>query len=412
MATAAATTHLPRRRQRRRQRHVPRSWKRPPSPTPSPTIPIDPCGEAPALTLTARTLPGARLDVGWSGVGHDLPVSHDTSGSADLNCPDIDDCTIDGSDLAGRKLGAPAPLSAAGVSLCVVSSFREAVTGTYDACNGCFAVSAALSVRVFPPQDADMPCPTCEGDVTPNNDIRGGTCRGGTTPGAACDVGAISDLFGRTSKQCQPTGSSIGEIAVDLNPLTTAKVDVEASVDCVSEAFPPASCFCPGQVRPNPCEPDGVCPASGVCESGPIDSVCQGQRFRHCRSGTGTDDCEAQFPGAGSCVEQPRPCFPNRIARTGACGTETSDLVSIFCVPSIGTAAIDSMIGLPGPGAITLPVAQVRSIRDEPRYGENSKVRSSPARGGIGRARAPEFRSGGRGGAGCATRRTGLRWWR
>ena len=166
-----------------------------------------------------------------------------------------------------------------------------------------------------------------------------------------------------TSNDCLPAGNSIGDLDIDLSPLTTTAVAFEASVDCVSGAFPSGSCFCPGQMQPNACEPDGVCPASGVCEAGPIDSVCQGQPFRRCRSGSGTDDCDAQFPGAGSCVDQPRPCFGSRIARTGVCGTEQSELVSIFCVPAIAADAINTMVGLPGPAVIALPVAQVRAPR-------------------------------------------------
>jgi hypothetical protein len=37
--------------------------------------------------------------------------------------------------------------------------------------------------------------------------------------------------------------------------------------------------------------------------------------------------------------------------------------VSIFCIPATDAAAINMMVGLPGPGAITLPVRQVRTPR-------------------------------------------------
>lgn len=319
------------------------------TPTPTPTwtpwvhwIPDEPCGEGTALTLTIETLTGGRLDVGWTGSGHGAPAFQGTSATVDMNCPDTESCTLDGSDLAGRALGAPYPLSAAGVSVCVASVFREAVTGTYDACNGCFAMTAKLSARVFLPENADAPCPACVGDPTPNDGRKRGTCRGGATPGAACDVGGVGDVSGTTSHDCLPAGSPLAELAVDLDPLTTATVAAEASVDCLSDAFPPGTCFCRNQVRQNPCEPDGVCPPSGVCESGPLDRVC--------------DD-------AGSCVEQPRPCFGNHIARTGVCGTEQSELVALFCVPATGDGAIDSTLGLPGPGVVGLPVSQLRTLR-------------------------------------------------
>ena len=342
------------------------------TPTPRPTTTIDePCGEG-VLKLTVRSLPGSDLDVGWSGIWHNSLATHDNLVHACLICAD-DDCTIDGSGLVGRGFGAPLPLSAGGVSACVLTSFREAVTGIYRSGSGCAEVSVKLSSRVFLAPDADMPCPPCVGDPTPNDGVRDGTCRGGTTPGAACDVGGISDLFqnadgvgsdfGMLSNDCLPAGSSVGDLDIDVSPLTTGTVTVDASIDCRSGAFAPGSCFCPGQVQPNACEPDGVCPVTGVCELGPIDSVCLGQPFRRCRSGTGTEDCDARFPGAGGCVDQPRPCFGSQVARTGTCGTEQSSLVSFFCIPATGADAIDSMVGLPGPGAITLPVRHVRTPR-------------------------------------------------
>ncbi len=334
------------------------------TPTPRPTTTIDEaCGEG-VLTLTVRSLPGSDLDVGWRGIWHNSLATHDNLVSVCLTCiGDGDDCTIDGSNLVGRGFGAPLPLSAGGVSACVTTSFRDAVTGIYRSGTGCAEASVRLSSRVFLAEDADAPCPPCVGDPTPNDGARNGTCRGGTTPGTACDVGGISPDFGMLSNDCLPAGSSVGDLDIDVSPLTTGTITVDASIDCLSGAFPPSSCFCRGQVQPNACEPDGVCPASGVCELGPIDSVCLGQPFRRCRSGTGTEDCEARFPGAADCVDQPRPCFESQVSRTGTCGTDESSLVSIFCIPATDAAAINAMVGLPGPGAITLPVRQVRTLR-------------------------------------------------
>lgn len=69
------------------------------------------------------------------------------------------------------------------------------------------------------------------------------------------------------------------------------------------------------------------------------------------------------FPGAGTCVERPRPCFGDAIARTGQCGLATSVLVGLFCIPATRAPAINTTAGLPGPGALMLPVATVRSAR-------------------------------------------------
>ncbi len=337
-----------------------------PTATPHPT----PTADGPLL-ITIRSLPGSDLDAGWSGIWHNSVATQDTVVTANLSCGG-DECTIDGTHLVGQAFGGPLPLSAGGVSVCVLSSFREAMTGTYDDGSGCSESSASLSWRVFQVEDADRPCPPCVGDPTPNDGVKDGTCSGGTTPGAACDVAGISDRFqntdagpdfGMTSNDCLPAGGSVGDLAIDLSPLSTGTITLDANLDCLSGAFPPSSCFCPGQVQPNACDPDGVCPASGVCENGPIDSVCANQPFRRCRSGTGKEDCDALFPGAGTCVDQPRPCFGRNVTRVGTCGTEQTTLVSLFCIPATSAAAINTTIGLPGPGAIVLPVSQVRTLR-------------------------------------------------
>jgi hypothetical protein len=46
------------------------------------------------------------------------------------------------------------------------------------------------------------------------------------------------------------------------------------------------------------------------------------------------------------------------------CGTNTGTLVSIFCIPKTPRAqAINTVAGLPGPGAAVLPASQVRTPR-------------------------------------------------
>ena len=340
-----------------------------PTAAPSPTAIIEPpmC-DAAALRLTLRALPGSDLDAGWTGIAHNSAWTDGEVVTTNLNCTD-GIAAVDGSDLVGQPFGSPLPVSGGGMSVCVLNSFREAMTGTYENDAGCSEFSVKLRSRfVLVPNAVDAPCPPCVGDPTPSDGSKGGTCRGGTTPGAACDAGGTSDLFqnatgaasdsGTTSNDCLPTGDDVGALDLDVDPLTTKTVTVAANLDCQSGASPPGSCYCPGQVQPNACQPDGVCPASGVCELGPIDGVCEGQPFRPCRSGTGTEDCDAVFPGAGSCVDRPRPCFGNEITRTGSCGTQTSTLVSFVCIPATNSAAVNTTFGLPGPAAITLPVRQ------------------------------------------------------
>jgi hypothetical protein len=325
------------------------------------------------MTITVPSLRGSDLDTGWTGIAHNSQAIHDASVTTDLNCTG-NDCQVDGSALVDTVFGAPLPLSSGGVSSCVINEFREAITGTYNCESGCGESAVKLRSRVFLVLDQNKPCPPCVGDPTPNDGVKGGTCDGGKTPGAACDVGGISDLFqdaggappdaGRTSNDCQPTGSPVGILSIDLNPLTTGTVTVNADQNCLSGAFPAGSCYCPGQVQPNSCVPDGICPASGVCEKNPPIGVCSGQPFRQCFLTSGpTADCEDVSPGAGTCQSQQQPCFGSSITRTGQCGTEEGVLASIFCIPATQASAINTVAGLPGPGAVTLPSSNVRRPR-------------------------------------------------
>jgi hypothetical protein len=310
------------------------------------------------------TLEGGVIDAGWTGIAHGASFPAQSSVSFALDCPvGSSTCDIAGTAVVDQPAGAPLALSAGGVSVCVLNTFREPVSGTFDCDSGCMAANVDLRARVFLAQDSDMPCPPCIGDPVPNDGLKGGTCGGGTTPGGACDANAVNAAFeaagpgfGTSSLDCLPTGSSVGELAIDLEPLTTGTASSTASVDCLSSAFPPGSCHCPNQVYPNACIPDGVCPASGVCEHGPIDGICSNHRFHQCRSGTGTEDCDDVFPGAGSCIDVPRPCFGDTITRTGSCGIDDGTLAGVFCVANTRAAAVNTTYGLPGPAALRLPI--------------------------------------------------------
>ena len=108
---------------------------------------------------------------------------------------------------------------------------------------------------------------------------------------------------------------------------------------------------------------------------------CTLQPFRSC---TGNADCSSE--GAGTCALLNRPCFENRIERTGApsplgsyciddptagecasnadCATgpcaadrSTPTLVALLCVPATLSASINHELGLAGPAAMTLETA-------------------------------------------------------
>ncbi len=346
----------------------------PETPTATPTTAPAGFCEGTTLNVTVTSLAGSDLDTGWTGIAHDSQATREAKVTTKLDCPDLVNCTVDGSDLVGTTFGSPLPLSSGGVSSCVINSFREPITGTYNCETGCGETSVKLLSKVFLVINQEKPCPPCVGDITPNDGVKDGTCDGGTTPGAPCDVGGVSDLFenaggappnaGSTSNDCLPTGSPVGNLNIDLNPLSTGTVSVDANVACLNSTFG-NTCYCPGQVQPNSCiNPSGVCPASGVCENNPPIGVCSGQKFRQCfLTGSPTADCEDISPGAGECQAQLQPCFGNTISRTGQCGTQQGTLASIFCIPATQAAAINTVAGLPGPGAALIPASQVRVQR-------------------------------------------------
>jgi hypothetical protein len=319
-------------------------------------------GLGPNITITVQSEPGSDLDTGWKGIAHNQPAIEQVTETFDLTCVG-DDCTlINGDAKVGTTFGSPLPLAAGGVGSCVINTFRAPVTGTYNCASGCSEGAVQLTSQVFLAAEIDKPCPKCLNDPTPNDGVAGGTCDGGATPGAVCDVGGISPTFGPTSDACRPSGSDVGQLSIDLMPITTGTISQTGSGDCFSSAFPD-TCFCPMQDRPNDCS-DRICPASGVCE-GTVDSFCSGQRYRVCDISSGDRDCEGTFPGAGTCEIVPRPCFGDTVSRSGTCAVppNVGTLVSFFCIPATSTPAINTVAGLPGPGVVSLPVSSVRASR-------------------------------------------------
>lgn len=322
------------------------------------------------MVLTITSAAGSDLDTGWTGISHNSVAVEESTVSIDLNdCAD-GECTLDGSALVGTRFGSPLPLSAGGTGACVTNTFREPVTGTYNCATGCAESEVRLTSSVFLAGDIAKPCPLCLGDPVPNDGQKGGQCDSGPSKDAACDVGGISRSLGGspilapTSNDCPPSGTSVGDLAIDLTPLTTGTTTTPASVTCVKQNVP-GLCYCDRQDRPNACD-DGVCTVdangNGLCEAGPVPAVCSNQRFRVC-TGTGTRDCEDLYPGSGTCENALRGCFGASISRTGQCGVTSGKLAALFCIAKTTAPAINSVSGLPGPGALTLPVTTVRRPR-------------------------------------------------
>ncbi len=416
-----------------------------------------------AVAFVGKT--GSDLDTGWTGIGHDTHTVDDASLMAgtlsgcdlDTGSPSCGRCNLNGpiafpgpaknclcsnlttpdasslnvcdpqapscpgGETCACLLGPPLPISAGGVPVCVLNRLTGPVIGTANIAEtgphaGEGQVQLSLSSAVHNGDAVERPCPTCLGDPTPRDGVRGGTCNGGVRDGQPCDVGGTSEFFGPLSSDCQPSSvKGIGNLSIGFKPATTGTVQLASNRPCTDAS---ANCFCdtcatlaaepcntnadcpggvvcggrrcvggsnagalcttasqcpnggfcnrPGQpTKPNACI-DGVCspnpsdgPHEGICEAGPIDQQCSLEPFRGC---TGIADCNP--PPAGNCASclpgqscdsVLRQCFLDPIVRQGTADTTNPVVAATFCIPPTASQSVNQVAGLPGPGALELP---------------------------------------------------------
>jgi hypothetical protein len=273
-----------------------------------------------------------------------------------LDCPkDSASCAV-GGGARGDLFGAPIPLSAGGISVCVVNRLREPLTGTVDAQRGCGSLALRLTTAVWMGETLARPCPVCAGDRTANDGRKEGRCERGPARAKPCDAHGTSAVFGTTSNDCPPPGSSVGELAIDLAPLTTGAVRREADVAC-RRAGQDGRCFCPGQLQPNACD-TGICDPAETCDGDPVDGVCSKAPFRSC-SHASNDECTADGLDGGVCEPHRRRCFGPTIAAEGTCDPDTPTYVAVFCAPATRAPALNTTAGLPGPARLVLPLERI-----------------------------------------------------
>jgi len=253
---------------------------------------------------------------------------------------DTDDC---GGAICNCYFGPPLALSAGNTPACVVNRFREDVSGTANVDLGEGEITAKLASVVYLGIDKFQPCPVCAGacsapvasactappasvgnpcsipadcdtspgngvckstlgdpclrnsdcdindgdgngvcdgfDVTPNDGIRDGTCFGGISDRASCDVGGFNTTFpaldgqngGGHSLDCFPdVGKNISGTGLKIDLVqTTGAVSLTANVDCgLPNSFPPTfahNCpcrLCSGDTTV-PCNSNAECAALG-----------------------------------------------------------------------------------------------------------------------------------------------------
>ena len=313
----------------------------------------NPAGGPRELRLVAAAS-GTDLDNGWTGASHNFPVVSNSelrvclTGCGATSNPQCTEDQAQTNVVNGATFGAPLPLLAAGIPVCVVNGFSTTkIAGfTADMSTGVAGGSVSLQSRIFL-TGATQVCPRCSGANV--GDV--GTCDSGSRQGRACTTSGIVTVANAAgnrlyplSPDCPPLGTPAGTIPITL-PLTTGTSTLAGA--------PP----CPGQT--------GLAAAGcGVCGTTCTGGACVGT--------TPTGQCVDVKGGVSqSCCanDTSTPCFPNPIVRDGATAAPTppfpdptfpktgdATLVATFCEATSGSATVDVVTGLPGPGALVLPV--------------------------------------------------------
>jgi len=370
-----------------------------------------------------------KLSVGWSGSTHNVDIPGRSVDIIDVSCdPNCENCDVslnpiktdpfspcrcesntsircdtingpDGDDCPGLNqqckcfFGAPLAISSGGTPVCVVNEIVEDYAGTMNLRSGEWHNSTRLSSLVHLGLSQTSPCPTCNGDPTPNDGVAGGTCNGGISSGA-CDVNGIHPTFGPTSYDCAPSpltnisGNGLQlalEFSTGISTLTydlpcdppfgncpcrvcsgDSTLGCTSNDDCAAQSAGACTAGGGAGVQPNACS-DGVCSAQGLCSAGPTDTYCDGithgdgQGFISC-----TTDLDCSALGAGTCtLSQQRRCFPDPIVVQGDPDRQNPVRATAFCVPPTTSFAVNSTGGLPGPGTFELEsLADIRCQSD------------------------------------------------
>ena len=363
--------------------------------------------------VTLSTKPGADLDAGWTGVADNFQLQTGSvirgelsgcDGQTDMSCDFFANvgsfcandpsrsCTSDGECSGGTctisYYGPPLPASAGGVPACVLIRFATDATGTYDLSTGAMSMDLTFNAQAFLGVSVSQPCPICDCGKPDLADCQigdSGTCAGsGVIGNSPCTVQG-NGPGGPTSLQCPPSSSlnvSGNGLVLPVHPLTTGAVSTPSSQPCDAAGHTNEGCWCDGQPQANacqtacdggsndagPCDTDADCPGAPAgackplcrqiggaavgeaeCPAGPVDRTCAGAPEISCTNDGG---CPT---GKGPCAAHNRRCFLDPIVKQGIAGTSTDTLVATFCVAETGSSTINTVAGLPGPGAISIP---------------------------------------------------------
>ncbi len=331
---------------------------------------------------SGEQLTNTQLDVGWTGLAHNVDVLDGFNGSVNLSCnADCSDCavtvdpmkelptgfcrcagdptvrcdTIEGADaddcgggMCHCTFGPPLALSAGGSPVCVQNKIVSELDGSANMGTAETETTVTMNSVVRLGIGQSQPCPTCEGDSTANDGNREGTCNGGSRDGQTCDENGKHPTFGPTSYECPSDGANISGtgLAITLT-LTDGAVSLPFNTTC-DQPFQGEQCacaVCTGDTTV-PCNADADCAeAGGTCSS----------------KGTGTD----RWPNAcldgqcsdGSCNAGPVDSYCDGVTRANGNGY-------IACATDGDCDALASECGAGGCGTCTL--SRNRSCFNDP----------------------------------------------
>jgi hypothetical protein len=327
----------------------------------SPNTGAGSCGANPAggpaeLRMVASGS-GSDLDVGWTGTAHSFGIIANATvrlclgscgSTANAQCSERETETA---AVNRDTFGAPLPLLASGIAVCVVNRFGSpALTDfTADVATGSVAGTIALASQAFRTSLTQV-CPRCSGSAPGDT----GICDSGARQGRACVTAGLASVPGAQgsssyalSADCPPAGEPLGTTALEI-PVITATAALPGPHPC-------------GAAQDDDCA-GGSCsvPCTGTACASTVDGQCV--------------DVKGGLSQLCCSTDPQRPCFATAsgvpIARAGSATAPESPfgnpsypkvgeltLVGTFCAPASGSPLVDAIVGLPGPGAIVLPMA-------------------------------------------------------
>ena len=188
----------------------------------------------------------------------------------------------------------------------------------------------------------------------------GKTCFQGANDGRACTLPA----------DC-PGGSCINQCFCPTNVNGVVEQPNSCQAACLGGGNDMAPCAldseCPGGFCHNAdCRVDPTDHHSsqeGICTVGPSVGTCSVHAFQNCSSDS---QCHQPFcsfcqaDNSETCQFALQHCFVNgQISRSGTPGPTDRVSAAIFCIPFSKAPSVNSVAGLPGPGAITQPTTTV-----------------------------------------------------